>query len=218
MTDLRPYICTVKECPQANETFGSIKDYLKHEITTHEVDNVGVRTRPIPQRAKESITCIFCGMQTAWGKGPHSRGRHVGQHLEEIAFIVVPTAYEDWAFYSDSTSDASSFAPDPTQVQTTSGDSQDDVPLQLALGFAWELTNEQSYRYLVKELFLLPPGLDDQEIFYFMISVASKQPTMQQMLDFPSVIQAVRLELEDEESGLIPSEFSEFERENKNEL
>ena len=44
----------------------------------------------------------FLRVQTAEGKGPDSRGRHVGRHLEEIAFLVVPKAYEDWDFYSDS--------------------------------------------------------------------------------------------------------------------
>jgi hypothetical protein len=30
------------------------------------------------------------------------QARHICCHMEEIAFTVIPRAYEDWTFYSDS--------------------------------------------------------------------------------------------------------------------
>ena len=104
MNDLRPYACTAEYCSQPDETYSTLKDYLRHEILSHEgCFDVG----PFDSFAKiagKSITCLFCGQQTTEGRGQHSRGRHVGQHMEEIAFMVVPKAYEDWEFYSDASS------------------------------------------------------------------------------------------------------------------
>ena len=48
--------------------------------------------------------CIFCGERTEAGKGDNARGRHLGRHMEQIAFTVVPKAYEEWEFYSESSS------------------------------------------------------------------------------------------------------------------
>lgn len=35
------------------------------------------------EKAKQGMKRPFCGQQTMDGKGPSSRGRHIGQHLEE---------------------------------------------------------------------------------------------------------------------------------------
>ena len=104
MNDLRPYACTAEDCSQPNQTYSTLKDYLRHEILSHEVP---YSVDPIDDFAKlagKSITCLFCGLLTTEGRGQHSRGRHVGQHMEEIAFMVVPKAYEDWEFYSEASS------------------------------------------------------------------------------------------------------------------
>ena len=101
MNDLRPYACTAEDCSQPDETYSTVKDYLRHEILFHEVPNP---VDDFATRAGKSITCLFCGQQTTEGRGQHSRGRHVGQHMEEIAFTVVPKAYEDWEFYSEASS------------------------------------------------------------------------------------------------------------------
>ncbi|KAL8714822.1 MAG: hypothetical protein Q9220_001335 [cf. Caloplaca sp. 1 TL-2023] len=47
--------------------------------------------------------CMFCQQST--GKRVKDYIRHISRHMEEIAFVVVPRQYEDWAFYSDDASD-----------------------------------------------------------------------------------------------------------------
>ena len=102
MNDLRPYVCTAEDCSQPEETYSTVKDYLRHEIYRHEAPFFSIDI--FKKLANKSITCLFCGQQTTEGRGPHSRRRHVGQHMEEIAFMVVPKAYEDWEFYSEASS------------------------------------------------------------------------------------------------------------------
>lgn len=100
MRDLCPYVCTVEECDQ-DKQFSTACDYLVHEFIVHD----------LPARREDlvaSIKCPFCGQQKAWGSGPDSRAGHVGRHMEEIAFVVIPQVYEDWDFYSDALS-ATSF-------------------------------------------------------------------------------------------------------------
>ena len=107
LTDLRPYICTVEGCRQADEQYTSIKAYLQHEILVHESTGQEMSKDNIMAKRRVSISCPFCGMQTVEGTSENSRGPHVGKHIEEIAFTVVPQAYEDWDFYSDSSCDLS---------------------------------------------------------------------------------------------------------------
>ncbi|KAI4158441.1 MAG: hypothetical protein LQ342_007439 [Letrouitia transgressa] len=104
MSDLSPYICTVEECSNPHRQYWSVNRYLEHEITVHELRERNLSRDRIKNRKLASIKCPFCGLQTAEGKGPDSRGRHLGQHLEEIAFLVAPKVYEDWEFYSDPSS------------------------------------------------------------------------------------------------------------------
>ena len=104
MSDLRPYVCTVEECSQSNEYFSTVKDYLNHVVLVHELQDRSAPARLVEEKRKASIKCLFCGQQTTEGRGQGSRAWHVGSHMEEIAFIVVPRAYEGWDFYSDSSS------------------------------------------------------------------------------------------------------------------
>ena len=104
MNDLRPYACTAEDCSQPDEAYSTVKDYLRHEISSHEVPYLCEHIDDCKKIAGKSITCLFCGQQTTEGRGQYSRGRHVGQHMEEIAFMVVPKAYEDWEFYSEASS------------------------------------------------------------------------------------------------------------------
>ena len=108
MSDLRPYVCTSQECDRATKPFPSLKNYLGHEIEVHEIC-LGERSsaRTVRKKREESIVCIFCGERTEAGNGNNSRGRHVGRHMEEIAFTVVPKAYEEWDFYTDSSASKS---------------------------------------------------------------------------------------------------------------
>lgn len=112
MRDLQPYVCTFPNCDLAHETFPSLNQYLVHEIRTHELgglegapshDNIEGKA-VIRKMRKASVVCLFCGDRTEEGSGHGSRGRHVGRHMEEIAFTVVSKGYEEWEFYSDSSS------------------------------------------------------------------------------------------------------------------
>ena len=60
----------------------------------------------LERKLRESATgvCLFCGEQTE-GK-INSREKHIGRHMEEIAFAVVRKPYEEWDFYSDSSDPA----------------------------------------------------------------------------------------------------------------
>ena len=104
MSDLRPYVCTSQECDRATKPFPSLKNYLIHEIEVHELCLSEHSARTAKRKREESIVCIFCGERTEAGNGNNSRGRHVGRHMEEIAFTIVRKAYEDWDFYTDSSS------------------------------------------------------------------------------------------------------------------
>ena len=105
MNDLRPYTCTAEDCSQPEKTYSTVKYYLRHEILSHEVPYSVDPIDGFAKRVGNSITCLFCGQRTTEGRGQNSRGRHVGQHMEEIAFMVVPKAYEDWEFYSEALSE-----------------------------------------------------------------------------------------------------------------
>ena len=104
MNDLRPYVCTAEDCNRPDETYSTVKDYLRHEIAFHKMPHAVAPIDNFAKIAGKSIACLFCGQQTTEGRGQHSRGRHIGQHMEEIAFTVVPKAYEDWEFYSEASS------------------------------------------------------------------------------------------------------------------
>ena len=55
-----------------------------------------------PNKVYEKPRCPFCGESNLHVMG--SRRRHVERHMEEVAFAVVSKPYEEWDFYSDSTS------------------------------------------------------------------------------------------------------------------
>ena len=105
MRDLRPYVCTARECDHATKSFPSLNRYLTHEVGAHELFPLECFSDwEVQSKKEESILCLFCGERTQAGKGGNARGRHVGRHMEEIAFTVVPKAYEEWEFYSESSS------------------------------------------------------------------------------------------------------------------
>lgn len=99
---IRPYVCTHENCDQSEYQFKTIKDLLRHIIMKHELHGVRCTRADVHIRKRASVKCLFCGEQTAIGTGEASRGSHVGGHMEEIAFSVIPKAYEDWDFYPDS--------------------------------------------------------------------------------------------------------------------
>ena len=115
LQDLRPYLCTVENCDEPTTQFNSRRSLLLHEIRWHEMDlgpdlldlELGeFEPDLIDLELRESATgvCVFCGEQT--GGKTNSREKHIGRHMEEIAFAVVRKPYEEWDFYSDSSGPA----------------------------------------------------------------------------------------------------------------
>ena len=85
MSDLRPFLCTFEDCPIGAETYAFNSEFMTHEQKSH---------------GSHGDLCPFC--QEIVPVQKRARGRHMGRHMEEIAFTVVPKPYEDWDFYSDS--------------------------------------------------------------------------------------------------------------------
>ena len=55
-----------------------------------------------PVKVHEDTKCLFCGENNLSMEG--SRRRHIERHMEEVAFAIVSKPYEEWDFYSDSSS------------------------------------------------------------------------------------------------------------------
>ena len=87
ISDLRPYVCTHRSCAKAGKPFDSLSLFSFHERFAH----------------GSPEDCVFCGevlsraIRREWV-------RHLGRHMEEIAFMIVTKPYEDWDFYSDASS------------------------------------------------------------------------------------------------------------------
>ena len=118
LKDLRPYVCTVEDCKDPTAQFDSRFSFLQHEISQHELTAKSnftgqARWHTIKSiaRVNASFPCIFCGEKV--GGEDHRRDKHVGRHMEEIAFAVVRKPYEEWDFYSDSSSSKSQMKIDP---------------------------------------------------------------------------------------------------------
>ena len=92
LEDLKPYQCLEESCDRPDSTCAHLKDLRHHYRTCH----------PAAQILGHKITpCIFCAELLP--ALPRLRFSHVGRHMEEIAFAVIPRQYEDWEFYSEST-------------------------------------------------------------------------------------------------------------------
>ena len=97
----------MKDCRKPDDDFASRAEYMNHELACHDhspCDGV-INGKLVTSDAQESTACLFCGEET--GSGKNDRGRHVGRHMEEIAFAVVSKPYEEWDFYSDSSANNS---------------------------------------------------------------------------------------------------------------
>ena len=93
MKDLQPYVCTFEDCQTASSQYNSLKRLDEHERSAH----IWV---------KASSECLFCKVHVSHNAvrdevGLLRYGPHIGQHLEEIAFLASPKAHGDWDFYSD---------------------------------------------------------------------------------------------------------------------
>ncbi len=97
-SDLWPYSCTFRVCTEAERMYKSRVAYERHE-RDHIQEGDSDRFMGCP------ISCLFCGEPLS-ALLYDSQWRHVGRHMEEIAFGVVTKPYEDWEFYSDASSNA----------------------------------------------------------------------------------------------------------------
>ena len=100
--DLRPYVCSFKDCDLADEQYLSKGEWLAHEFRNHiiEFQEEQLIAFKRPEQPSGLSLCPFCDEKT--DRGTRARGDHLGRHMEEIAFAVVTKPYEDWDFYSTS--------------------------------------------------------------------------------------------------------------------
>jgi hypothetical protein len=90
LQDLEPYLCPLEFCDNSTQNFTTWNRLHEHLHHSH----------PSQVAAMCLSSCVFCDQKI---EGTiRDLMRHIGRHMEEIAFAVVPRAYEDWAFYSDS--------------------------------------------------------------------------------------------------------------------
>lgn len=112
LNDLRPYLCTFPNCAIANQSYASRAAILDHEVTVHglerglemvahELETYASAAKPASDKIihREGVACLFCGEVLSKAERDEY-ARHVGRHLEEIAFAVMTKPYEDWDFYS----------------------------------------------------------------------------------------------------------------------
>ncbi|KAK5213559.1 hypothetical protein LTR41_001138 [Exophiala xenobiotica] len=102
MDDLQPYMCPFTDCTDVNAMFSRRVSLLRH-IRQHEM----VTATQIHHETQTHAKCPFCDV--TYLPGPRGNGgrayiKHIGHHMEEIAFGVVSTAYENWS-YDDSGSE-----------------------------------------------------------------------------------------------------------------
>jgi RNA recognition motif-containing protein len=87
MEDLQPYMCPVADCSFGDTMHSSRRSLLGHLTQHHNAD--------------ESAKCPFCGiteLPEQMKVGNRTFIKHIGHHMEEAAFAVVSTAYENWSY------------------------------------------------------------------------------------------------------------------------
>ena len=134
--DLRPYVCTFESCPDGHSTYSTRRYLAQHLLTRHGLlaasqaqcpyHDCGVllygdedsMVRHInthyssqtsilkpEKRARRVTACPLCGDNIEVTR--RLLGRHIGRHMEEIAFLSVTKPYEEWKFYDDTSSSQS---------------------------------------------------------------------------------------------------------------
>ena len=121
MNDLRPYVCTFLNCSEAGKTYASRSAFLGHEIRVHVGESLSEGLKILKMQALHK-DCLFCGkvLSEAGWEGWEELSRHIGRHMEEIAFTIVTKPYEDWEFYSDASDASTDLNPYRCQVSTCS--------------------------------------------------------------------------------------------------
>ena len=93
INDLEPYICFIEDCLSPSESYVSCNDLLLHVQAVH--PNVDILDTNC-----DTVACPFC--EEPLPGDVRKRFQHLGRHMEEISFAIVPNNLEDWAFYNDS--------------------------------------------------------------------------------------------------------------------
>ncbi|KAH7072599.1 hypothetical protein BKA63DRAFT_46425 [Paraphoma chrysanthemicola] len=98
MDDLLPYMCPIAACASGEDMYARRRDLSAHLRLCHPLASCH--------------PCPFCGKSAEYDST-----KHIGHHMEEIAFGVLSTAYEQWS-YDDTDSDvpvlsARSMSPHP---------------------------------------------------------------------------------------------------------
>ena len=94
LRDVRPYMCMFEDCSRASRQFFYRLTFLEHLKHGH-----GFR-----KKLKQMTNCLFCNeaLPVSYRGDLKQHARHIGRHMEEVAFSVLTKPYEDWDFYSDS--------------------------------------------------------------------------------------------------------------------
>ena len=87
MDDILPYLCPFSDCHTGEYTYARRRQLFAHMKLCH------------PEETPR--LCHFCGKEVKIGLV-----KHIGHHMEEIAFGALSTAYEEWS-YADSDSEVS---------------------------------------------------------------------------------------------------------------
>ncbi|KAF2110431.1 hypothetical protein BDV96DRAFT_201918 [Lophiotrema nucula] len=90
MDDLLPYMCPIAECVAGDDMYARRRDLSAHIKLCHPLETCR--------------QCHFCGKEA--NSDPI---KHVGHHMEEIAFGVLSTSYEEWS-YDDTDSEVSTIS------------------------------------------------------------------------------------------------------------
>ena len=101
LSDLQPYICTIKHCPSASNRYVDRFSWMEHEKTHSQSSHI--RGTQMPDDNIEK-TCPLCAINLT--SSANSNGRHVARHLEDIALSVLTMYLEDEEQSEDESSSA----------------------------------------------------------------------------------------------------------------
>lgn len=82
--DLRPYVCTIEDCPEAGQQYDSLDDWVGHEASVHLAMDGQSEFPSNPSRVSSQVRdCQFCQRQNV-------SIFHVAHHLRRIACFSLP--------------------------------------------------------------------------------------------------------------------------------
>ena len=142
--DLRPYVCTYKDCKEQDQQYDSLTDWITHEASKHRnvLGQPGHRQESASSRIREEHTsvpsiadsereCPFCLI-------PNANPSHVASHLRRIASFALPR----WGAAKDNESEACSANSGKAELDTR-GSLSDGFSLR---SFSWDSWAEDADR------------------------------------------------------------------------